>query len=298
MKSKAFAFAALLVVGLSMPAWADQIILKNGQRYSGKFLRGSSSTIEFQILGRTESFSISDVAQIIFQEPELVTPPGGRAVTTPPAPSAPPIASIPPTASVPPTARPPQAPPNPPRASEVPPSNVVAGPSVTLPAGTAITIRTTEAIDTDRNRVGDVFDATLEDPITSGDQTIAPRGTPVKGRIAYSQETGRVTGQSELILELTEMNLNGNRYVLRTSDYQQVGSSTGRRTATAASGGAALGAIIGAIAGGGKGAAIGAGTGAVVGTGAAIMTRGETLKVPAETILQFKLQSPLTIQIP
>ncbi|HUI73208.1 MAG TPA: hypothetical protein VL354_21990 [Spirochaetia bacterium] len=180
----------------------------------------------------------------------------------------------------------------------MPPSSAVAGPSVTLPADTAITIRTTDAIDSSRNRVGDVFNATLEDPITSGDQTIAPKGTPVKGRIAYSEQTGRVSGQSELVLELTELDLNGNQYALRTSDYQQVGSSTGRRTATAAGGGAALGAIIGAIAGGGKGAAIGAGSGAVVGTGAAVMTRGETLKVPAETILQFKLQHPLTIPIP
>ena len=298
MKYKVFVFAALLVVGLSMPAWADQIILKNGQRYSGKFLRGSSSTIEVQILGRAETFNISDVAQITFQEPELVTPPAGRAAAAPPSPSAPPVASVPPTASVPPVARPSQPPPNPPQTQEVPPANAVAGPSITLPAGTEITIRTSEAIDTDRNRVGDIFDATLEDPLTSGDQTLAPRGTPIKGRIAYAQESGKVSGQSQLILELTEMNLNGNVYVLSTSDYQQVGSSTGRRTATAAGGGAALGAIIGAIAGGGKGAAIGAGTGAVVGTGAAVLTRGTTLKVPAETVLQFKLQHPLTIPVP
>jgi hypothetical protein len=298
MRSKAFVFAVLMIIGagLSVPAWADQIILKNGQRYSGKFLKGSSSAIEFQILGRAESFSIAEVAQIIFQEPELVAPPADRGMVASPAPSTPPTASVPPRPSAPPAARP--SPASDPQPREVPPDNSAGGSAVTLPTGTAVTIRTTEAIDTDRNRVGDVFNATLEDPLTYGDQTIAPRGTPIKGRIAYSQETGKVTGQSELILELTEMNLNGNQYVLRTSDYQQVGSSTGRRTATAAGGGAALGAIIGAIAGGGKGAAIGAGTGAVVGTGAAVMTRGQTLKVPVETVLQFRLQSPLTVQIP
>ncbi len=298
MKSKAFVFVALLAVGLglSMPAWADQIILKNGQRYSGKFLKGNSSTIEFQILGRAESFNIAEVAQIIFQEPELVTPPADRGIVAAPAPSTPPTASMPPTPTAPPAARPAPAPDT--QQREVPPRNASIGPSVTLPTDTAVTIRTTEAIDTDRNRVGDIFNATLEDPLTYGDQTIAPKGTPVKGRIAYAKETGKVTGQSELILELIEMNLNGKQYVLHTSDYQQVGSSTGRRTATAAGGGAALGAIIGAIAGGGKGAAIGAGTGAVVGTGAAVLTRGDTLKVPVETVLQFKLQSPLTIQVP
>ena len=296
MKSKAFVFVVLSVVGLglSMPAWADQILLKNGQRYSGKFLKGNSSTIEFQILGRAETFNIAEVAQIIFQEPELVTPPADRGMVAAPASSTPPTASMPPTPTTPPAARP--APDPQPRA--VPQGNTAIGSSVTLPSETAVTIRTAEAIDTDRNRVGDIFNATLEEPLTNGDQTIAPRGTPVKGRIAYAKETGKVTGQSELILELIEMDLNGRQYVLHTSDYQQVGSSTGRRTATAAGGGAALGAIIGAIAGGGKGAAIGAGTGAVVGTGAAVLTRGDTLKVPVETVLQFKLQSPLTIQVP
>ncbi len=64
-----------------------------------------------------------------------------------------------------------------------------------------------------------------------------------------------------------------------------------------AGGGAALGAIIGAIAGGGKGAAVGAATGAAAGTGVQILTKGETLKVPAETILEFKLESPLVITL-
>lgn len=297
MKSKAIVIAMLFGIGLglSMPAWADQILLKNGQRYSGKFLKGNSSTIEFQILGRSETFNVSEVAQITFQEPELVTPPPPADRGSVPAPAS----SMPPTPSTPPTpSRPAVATAPPVQNREAPPDNAAPADAVTLPTGTAVTIRTTEAIDTDRNRVGDVFNATLEDPLTNGDQTVAPRGTPVKGRIAYAKETGKVTGQSELILELTELTLNGKSYVLHTSDYQQVGSSTGRRTATAAGGGAALGAIIGAIAGGGKGAAIGAGTGAVVGTGAAVMTRGDTLKVPVETVLQFKLQSPLTINLP
>jgi hypothetical protein len=155
-----------------------------------------------------------------------------------------------------------------------------------------------ETIDTERNRVGDAFSATLEEPLTLDSQTLAPRGTEVKGNIAYAQESGRLSGQSELILELNEIRVNGRTYPLRTSDYTEIGSSRGKRTAAAAGGGAAVGAIIGAIAGGGKGAAVGAATGAAVGTGVQVLTKGQTLKVPIETVLEFRLQHPLTIDVP
>jgi hypothetical protein len=308
MKQKTVLLMAVLAVfAVCTQALADQIILKNGTRYSGKFLRGTSTTIEFQILGRSESFNISEIAQILFQEPELTAPSTTvRTPSTPPIPAAPPVPSNVPSPATPPVpASPPKAaatvapsPENVPESKTAPTTVVQDASGLTLPTGTPITIRTMDSIDTDKNKVGDTFEASLEDPISAGGQTIGTKGTPVKGRIAWSRESGKVTGQSELILELTDITFNGKQYTLHTSDYQQVGSSTGRRTATAAGGGAALGAIIGAIAGGGKGAAIGAGVGAAAGTGAAVLTRGQTLKVPAETLLEFKLQSPLTLPNP
>jgi hypothetical protein len=150
-------------------------------------------------------------------------------------------------------------------------------------------------IDTDRNRVGDPFNAILDEPLMSGDQVVVPKGAEVKGTIAYAKESGKLSGQSVLILELTELMVGGKTYPLRTSDYSEVGSSRSKQTATTVGGGAALGAIIGVIAGGDKGAAVGAATGAAVGTGVQILTKGQTLKVPAETLLEFKLERELTI---
>jgi len=83
---------------------------------------------------------------------------------------------------------------------------------------------------------------------------------------------------------------------VRTTDYKEIGANRANRTATTVGGTAALGAIIGAIAGGGTGAAVGAASGAAVGTGVQVMTKGQVLKIPAETILEFRLQSPLTIK--
>jgi hypothetical protein len=98
-----------------------------------------------------------------------------------------------------------------------------------------------------------------------------------------------------MMLELNELITNGRKYNIRTSDHVEEGSSRGKKTATTIGGTAAIGAIIGAIAGGGKGAAIGAAAGAGAGTGVQILTSGETLKIPAETVLEFRLQTPLTI---
>jgi len=132
----------------------------------------------------------------------------------------------------------------------------------------------------------------------AGTQIAVPRGALVKGRIAYAEESGKLAGRSQLVLELVEITANGKTYPIRTSDYVEVGSSRGTRTAQTVGGTAALGAIIGAIAGGGKGAAIGAASGAAVGTGVQVVTRGEVLRVPVETILEFKLQSALTLDAP
>jgi len=59
--------------------------------------------------------------------------------------------------------------------------------------------------------------------------------------------------------------------------------------------GAAIGSIIGGIAGGGKGAAIGAAAGGGVGGGVQAATKGQQIKLPSETVLNFTLQNPLTV---
>ena len=61
-------------------------------------------------------------------------------------------------------------------------------------------------------------------------------------------------------------------------------------------GGAVLGTIIGAIAGGGKGAAIGAVVGGAAGAGGEILTKGKEVRVPSESVLNFRLDQDLRLQ--
>jgi hypothetical protein len=307
-------FFLLLLIGLlGSNAFADQIVLKDGTVYSGKFVRGDAQEVHFRVLGRTEVFKISDVSQITFKEPELnvpaartITPQAPAQPTTPATPQVerktPPVirqASTPRNSSTPPPAKPADS--NPSDAEEsadlrtFSASDSQSDSDMILPAGTPIIVRTFTDIDTDRNRVGDVFEASLDQPLVWGNKTVAPKGSTVKGRIAYAKESGKLSGQSQMLLELTDLTVNGKNYMLRTNDYKEIGSNRANRTAATVGGTAALGAIIGAIAGGGTGAAVGAASGAAVGTGVQVMTRGQVLRIPAETILEFRLQSPLTI---
>jgi len=87
------------------------------------------------------------------------------------------------------------------------------------------------------------------------------------------------------------------RIRLQSELYELSGKSRGASTAKRTVGGAAVGSIIGAIAGGGKGAAIGAGAGGALGARSEIITKGDQVKVPSETLLDFTLQQNVSIPL-
>ena len=168
-------------------------------------------------------------------------------------------------------------------------------PPVEIPAGTSISVRMLDAVDSDKNQVGDRFRATLDQPITVDGRVVVPANADVEGRVVDLASAGHFKGKSQLALELSRISYSGHSYSINTNKWSKAGGSRGKRTAATVGGGAALGAIIGAIAGGGKGAAIGAGVGAGAGTGVQAMTKGEQIHVEPETVLNFRLDQPITV---
>jgi hypothetical protein len=164
--------------------------------------------------------------------------------------------------------------------------------TVTVPAGTRILIRMVDSVDSSKQKAGYRFTATLETNLQAVDVVVAPRGTTVYGRLASASSAGRVSGSSELTLELTDIVINGTDYPLLSSTYEVKGGGEGSNTAKKAIGGAGLGALIGGMAGGGKGAGIGALAGTAGGTAVAASKKGEQLSIPSETLLEFRLQQP------
>ena len=154
-----------------------------------------------------------------------------------------------------------------------------------------------DTVDSSTNQIGDPFHASLESPLTVGNTVVAPKGTDVYGKLAQAKEAGKITGSAQLTLELTGIRINGNIVPVESTEYDVAGKGRGKQSAERIGGGAAVGAIIGAIAGGGKGAAIGATVGAGAGTAAQVLTHGEQVRIPSETLLEFTLQHDVTAPI-
>lgn len=168
---------------------------------------------------------------------------------------------------------------------------------VTVPAGTRILIRMVDSIDTTKQKTGYRFTGSLETNLQVDNRVVAPRGTTVYGQLISASSSGRMSGSSELTLQLTDIVINNTSYPLLTSDYSVRGKGEGSNTAKKIFGGAGLGALIGGIAGGGKGAGIGALVGAGGGTAIAATKKGEQLSIPSETLLEFRLQQPAALPV-
>jgi hypothetical protein len=152
-----------------------------------------------------------------------------------------------------------------------------------------------DGVDSSKNQVGDGFRASLETDFYLGGVFIARKGSDVYGKLAQVQNAGHFSGRPELELQLTSIVIDGRTYPLASSDYSVKGKSQGADTAKKVGGGAIIGAILGGIVGGGKGAAIGAGAGSATGAVAEVLTRGEKVKVPSETLLEFRLEQPAIV---
>src|SRR3954463_1211090 len=166
---------------------------------------------------------------------------------------------------------------------------------LTIPAGTKLSVRLTDPLSSETAKVGDTFRGTLDQAIMQEDKVVIPRDADVQGRVLAAKPSTHFTGQSQLSVEMTVLDINGKSYQIATNQWQKLGTARGKRTAATVGGGAALGAVIGAIAGGGKGAAIGAGAGAAAGTGVQGVTKGQKVELPSESVLDFELAQPVTV---
>jgi hypothetical protein len=166
---------------------------------------------------------------------------------------------------------------------------------VTIPSGTTMAVRLVDTIDSETAQQGQTFHATLDSPLAVDGETVIPSGFDVEGHIVTVQSAGKFAGQSVLVLQLDRLSASGKNYSIQTDQYSRKGSSRGKNTAAKVGTGAGIGAIIGAIAGGGKGAAIGAAAGGGLGGGVQAATKGQQIKLPSETVLNFTLQAPLTV---
>ncbi|MFB3777156.1 MAG: hypothetical protein ACE141_06070 [Bryobacteraceae bacterium] len=295
----AFLVVLTLVSCSRQPAEQRQatVVLKDGSQVSGKV--AASSDTEITLAGEdniTRTIPMAQVKSVEYAEaaaqPEAPVP--AEAQPAPPAPEQKRAAAPAPVK------RAQQSEPTAARESSAPPSRPSPlARTFSLPSGTELPIRTNETIDSAKAAEGQLFAAEVSgDVLNSAGAVVIPKGAQAEVVIVSASQGGKIRGASDLVLSLASVTVRGRRYQLEASDVARKGADgvgANKRTATYTGGGAAVGAIIGAIAGGGKGAAIGAGAGAGAGALTQILTRGKAIRVPAESVLTFRLESSLTV---
>jgi len=267
--------AWLLALPFGQTAMADTLELRTGQIVQGRFLGGSTKNIRFQVNGQEQIFATEDVLNIGFSEPA----------------DAPNVAPQSPAASTAPSSAPQPTPPS------LSPSVPESGQSIIVPAGTTVFVRMIDGVDSSQNRIGDTFRASLESALVVGDTVVAPKGADADGKLIQAKAAGSVSGGAELTLELTGIRVGGRIVPLDSTDYDVAGKGRGTQSAQRIGGAAVIGTIIGAIAGGGRGAAIGAVAGAGTGAAVQVMTHGPQVRVPSETLLEFRLQQDVSVPL-
>ncbi len=305
-KLSRFAFvlagSAILSCGLAAIVSGDVLELRDGRVIQGQFIGGSPLNIRFRVDGQEQVFATKDVLNIGFSDagdtssapavaPESAPPPPAQAVapaTPPPAVPAPPAPATETTTAA------NSAPPPPPPAQ----SGAQTTQAITIPAGTSVFVRMIDGVDSSTNKIGDTFHGSLESPIVVGDTVVAPASADVYGKLTQAKAAGKISGAAQLTLELTGVRINGSIVPVDSTDYEVAGKGRGTQSAERIGGGAVLGAMIGAIAGGGKGAAIGGAVGAGAGTTVQVVTKGDQVRIPSETLLEFRLQQDVTVPLP
>ncbi len=266
---------AVLCMPFALMAGQNTITLKDGRTFSGRFIDGNTVTVAFQDdHGRDYRFRTSEVDRISFTgfndrpNPSYDRPRAdGNQVYSEP------------------NIR----------------RNGYSGTRV-LPVGAEISVRTTTTINSRNAGEGETFSASVERDVLDGaGDVVIPRGSPAE-LIVRDINGGNSRNSNDLILDVQAVSVDGQRFLIYTEDLAQGGSGrrglgANRRTGEFVGGGTALGTLLGAVAGGGKGALIGALAGAAAGVGTQVLTRGREVRVPSESVLNFRLDQPVYMNL-
>jgi hypothetical protein len=179
--------------------------------------------------------------------------------------------------------------------------------NLSLPAGTALSVRLQKTLSTATSKTGDAISGSVIKPVTYNGTVVIPAGSTVEGHVTSVRERRRIAGKATIgILPETLVLPNGDRLPLHAvlvdtslrdgSDVNDEGQFKGpghdgadlRELVVGGGGGLGIGIVTGGI----RGGFIGAGIGAAA-SGVHYLVKKRSATLPAGTELTMELDRPL-----
>lgn len=162
---------------------------------------------------------------------------------------------------------------------------------VIIPAGTIISVRMVDDVNSSRDKVGKEFAAKVNAPITVGDQEVIPQDTDAHLRLL---SVGNPS-QPSLQLQLFTLALNGKTLYVAATPYSKAAEPAPKPAAKPSANNARMGGILGGLAGVAAGRAIGTAIG-----GSNRPTNASGVQAPPQTLaadtkLDFTLRGPMVV---
>src|SRR6266576_3652922 len=203
-------FCVLMFLTTGVAGLADTLYLKNGKVVGGTYLGGTARQVRMDLGDRVASYDLADVTKIEFQSVSAAVP------EPPPRPREEP--------------RERQEPRERPRIQRADPESAPAS-SLMIPSGTVLKVRMIDGVDSETSQLGQTFQASLDDPIVIEGQTVVPRGADIVAKLIEDKQSGKISGRTELTLDLVSIRVRGRMVDLNT---QEVTTSSDSRTGKSA----------------------------------------------------------------
>ncbi|HXH48389.1 MAG TPA: hypothetical protein VNM47_03370 [Terriglobia bacterium] len=186
--------------------------------------------------------------------------------------------------------------------------------TLTVPPGTVLHCRLSQTISTATNTQGQLFAATLAEPLIVNDTQIVPAGATIRGRIGSLARPGHIKGVGKMLLVPETLAFpNGQTFSVNAVLLQMYGAPGARianpegvvrgpdarmRDLKEVGIGIGGGGLLGTVFGGFHGAFVGGVIGGAAGLVDSLRRRGPDLTLPRGTELKFQLSRQLVVTRP
>lgn len=164
---------------------------------------------------------------------------------------------------------------------------------LTLPAGTHLSGTLVQTISTETTPVGSRVTLRTDETTVVGNAKL-PAGMLVKGEVTEARRGGRVKTPAQVSFRFTSLTIEGREYPITTEPWSVKGKSETKNSLKKVIGGTVIGGVVGAVAGETKEGLV---LGALIGTGAAVATKGGNITLPAGQRVEVSLAEPVTVQV-